>query len=110
MGAVLAGYYSGHYAGVRETRIKTQQFLRDFTRSTDLEPYLEQQGKEEWIGKLAVYGIGGLTSYVHSHASARNAILAGIACVAVGIGGLLAFSRKPREKSSTLIPPPPPPL
>lgn len=52
VGAALAGYWSGHYEGVRTTRIETQQFLRDFARSTDLETYLQQHGHQEWAGEL----------------------------------------------------------
>ena len=93
IGAALAGYSSGHYEGVRKTRIETRQFLREFARTTDLETYLQQRGQKEWSGKLAVYGIGGPTSYIHSYTSSGYLILAGIACVAVGLVGLLSVSR-----------------
>ena len=93
IGAALAGYSSGHYEGVRKTRIETQQFLREFASTTDLETYLQQRGQKEWSGKLAIYGIGGPTSNVHSHTSSAYLILAGIACIAVGLVGLLPLSR-----------------
>ena len=93
-GAALAGYWSGHYEGVRTTRVETQQFLQDFDRSTDLESYLQQHGQQEWTVKLLVYGIAGPNSYFHSYNSSAYCVLAGIACVAVGIVGLSAFSRR----------------
>lgn len=97
IGAVLAGYSSGHYEGVRTTRIETQQFLREFASATELDTYLQQRGQKEWSGKLAIYGIGGPSSYIHSKSSASYSIMAGIACVAVGIVGLLALSRRQAE-------------
>src|SRR5436190_16051419 len=97
IGAVLAGYSSGRYEGVRRTRIETQQFLREFASATDLQTYLQQRGQKEWISKLAVYGIGGPTSYFHSKRPSAYAILAGIVCVTVGLVGLLPFSQS-RQK------------
>ena len=93
VGALLAGYASGHYEGVRRTRIETQQFLAEFAAATDLETYLQQRGQKEWSGKLATYGVGGPTSYIHAHTSSAYLILAGIALIAVGFVGLLPFSR-----------------
>lgn len=101
IGACLAGYSSGHYEGVRTTRIESQLFLRDFARETDLETYLQQHGQEAWVGKLAVYGIGGPTSYIHSYAPSNYATLAGIACVAIGLVGLLSLSRRQCEKTGS---------
>lgn len=98
IGAVLAGYSSGHYEGVRTTRIETQQFLREFAGATDLETYLQQHGQKEWTGRLAVYGIGGPDSYIHSYSSSSGLILAGIACVAVSLVGLMALLRRLHEK------------
>lgn len=94
VGAVLAGYSSGRYEGVRRTRVETKRFLTELVRSTDLATYLDQRGQKEWVGKLAVYGIAGPTSYFHSRTPAVYGTLAGIACVAVGLVGLLPFSRK----------------
>jgi hypothetical protein len=65
IGAVLAGYSSGRYEGVRTTRIETHQFLREFASATELDAYLQQRGQKEWSGKLAIYGIGGPSSYIH---------------------------------------------
>lgn len=98
IGAVLAGYSSGHYEGVRSTRIETQHFLREFARTTDLEAYLQQRGQKEWSGRLAVYGIGGPSSYIHSFGFSSYSILAGIACVAVGVVGLLPLLRGQYER------------
>ena len=53
VGAGLAGYSSGHYEGVRATRIETQEFLQDFARSTDLEAYLRQHGQAGMERKAA---------------------------------------------------------
>ena len=97
IGAVLAGYSSGHYEGVRTTRIETQQFLREFASATDLESYLQQRGQREWSDKLAIYGIGGSSSYIHSKSSASFSIMAGIVCVGVGLAGLLALSRRKHD-------------
>src|ERR1041384_2806818 len=97
-GAVLAGYASGQYEGVRKTHIETQQFLREFARSTDLETYLEQHGQKEWLGKLRVYGIGGPTSYIHSHTPSSYTIMAGIACVSVGLVRLFGLLGRQYEK------------
>ncbi len=97
VGAALAGYWSGHYEGVRTTRIETQQFLRQFVSATDLETYLQAKGQSEWAGKLRVYGIGGPGSYVHSLKPTTYAVLAGVGGVAAGMIGLLALSRKPYE-------------
>lgn len=93
IGPLLAGYSSGHYGGVRSTRIETQQFLREFAHATDLETYLQQRGQKEWSARLALYGIGGPSSYIHSYGSSSYSILAGIACVAVGFVGLLPLLR-----------------
>ena len=98
VGAVLAGYSSGHYEGVRTTRIETQQFLREFAAATDLDAYLQQRGQKEWSSKLATYGIGGQSSYLQSKSYSSYSSLAGIACIAVGIVGLLALSRKPYKR------------
>jgi hypothetical protein len=98
IGAVLAGYSSGRYEGVRTTRIETHQFLREFASATELDAYLQQHGQKEWSGKLAIYGIGGPSSYIHSKSSFSYSILAGIACVAVGIVGLLVLSRRQYER------------
>ncbi|NOS71612.1 MAG: hypothetical protein HOP33_17010 [Verrucomicrobia bacterium] len=98
IGAVLAGYWSGHYDGVRSTRIETQVFLRDFARSTDLEAYLQQRGQPEWANRIRVYGIGGSSSYIHSYRTSGYAVSAGIGCVGVGLIGLLFLSRRLGEK------------
>jgi hypothetical protein len=98
IGAVLAGYSSGRYEGVRTTRIETQQFLREFSGATELDAYLQQRGQKEWSGKLAIYGIGGPSSYIHSKRASSYSITAGIACVAVGIVGLVALSRRQYQK------------
>jgi hypothetical protein len=102
LGASLAGYSSGHYEGVRKTRIETQQFLREFTSTTDLETYLQQRGQKEWSGKLAIYGIGGPTSYLHSHTASAYPILGGIACIVTGLVGLLPLSRTHHEAEHSL--------
>jgi hypothetical protein len=94
IGAVLAGYSSGRYEGVRTTRIETQQFLSEFASATELDAYLQQRGQKEWSGKLAIYGIGGTSSYIRAKSSASYSILAGIGCVAAGIVGLIASSRR----------------
>jgi hypothetical protein len=98
IGAVLAGYSSGHYEGVRTTRLETQQLLREFAGATDLESYLQQRGQKEWGSKLAIYGIGGPSSYFHSKRSSSFSILAGIACVTIGVVGLLALSRSRHQR------------
>lgn len=106
-GGALAGYWSGHYEGVRKTSIETQLFLRELGQETDLENYLKEHGQEKWAGKLRVYGIGGPTSYLHSRSASATATLVGIACVTVGIGGLLSLWRrehvKPAAQSNTKI-------
>jgi hypothetical protein len=98
IGAVVAGYCSGRYQGVRSTRIETQQFLREFASATDLDAYLQQRGQKEWSGKLAIYGIGGPSSYIHSKGASSYAILAGIASVAAGVIGLVVLSRRQHER------------
>jgi len=50
IGAVLAGYSSGRYEGVRTTRIETHQFLTEFASATELDAYLQQRGQKEWSG------------------------------------------------------------
>jgi len=94
VGAVIAGYSSGYYNGVRQTKIEAQFFLRDFTQATDLETYLQQQGYSDWVGRLRVYGIGGPASYIRSYDASVYTITAGVVCVAVGLVGLLFISRK----------------
>jgi hypothetical protein len=98
IGTVLAGYSSGRYEGIRSTRIETQKFLREFASATELDAYLQQRGQKEWSGKLMIYGLGGPSSYIHSKSSASYSIMAGLACVAVGIVGLLALSRRQYER------------
>jgi hypothetical protein len=97
-GAAFAGYWSGHYDGVRATHIETQIFLRDFARSTDLEAYLQQHGQQNWAGTLRVYGIGGPSSYIHSYGTSIYAVSAGVACVAIGLFGLLYVSRRIQQQ------------
>jgi hypothetical protein len=89
IGAAVAGYWSGHYDGVRSTCIETHQFLRDFVRSTDLETYLQQHGGQEWSGRLMAYGLVGPTSYIHFYGPSACAVSGGIVCVAIGLVGLL---------------------
>jgi hypothetical protein len=106
IGAASAGYWSGNYDGVRQIRIETQMFLRDFARSTDVEGYLQQHGQQEWVGRLRAYGIGGPTSYIHYYGGSVYAVLAGIACVAVGLVGLLRNTRlKPGNNEMPQAPP-----
>jgi hypothetical protein len=97
-GGGLAGYWSGHYEGVRKTSIETQLFLRELGQETDLENYLKGHGQEKWADKLRVYGIGGPTSYLHSRGDSVTSILVGITCVTVGIGGLLSLLRREHVK------------
>jgi hypothetical protein len=98
IGAAMAGYSSGHYDGVRRTRIETQIFLQDFTRSTEMETYLQQHGYSDWLGRLRVYGFVGPTSYIRSYGVSVYAVSAGVACVAVGLVGLLFMSRGRNKK------------
>jgi hypothetical protein len=94
IGDVLAGYQSGHSDGVRKTRIETQQFLGEFARPRDLETYLQQRGEPQRTLELTAYEPG--APGVHSHGPSG---LAGVACVAVGIFGLLPLLRRRNENS-----------
>ena len=93
VGAVLAGYSSGRYEGVRNTRTETRRFLTELARATDLVTYLDQRGHKEWIGRLTIYGLEP-TSDRRARTSSAYGALAGMACVAVGLVGLLSFSAK----------------
>lgn len=97
IGAVLAGYASGRYEGIRTTRLETQRFLSEFSSATELDAYLQQRGQKQWGGRLTSYGIGGPSSYLHSRSSASYLILAGITCAAVGIVGLAVVWRRHHE-------------
>ncbi len=101
IGAGMAGYQSGRFAGEDYTCTTTQQFLKEFVRSTDLETYLQQRGQQQLMVQLTAYD--GPSSYGHSPGvrSQGPSIIVCVACAAVGIVGLLPLSRRKGENSGT---------
>lgn len=87
-GALTVGYQAGRSSGAKDTRLEMQQFLKDFALSADLETYFRQRGEPQRFSELTAYGVGAPSSRSHGPSS-----LAGIACVAVGILGLLPRSK-----------------
>ncbi len=100
IGAGMAGYQSGRFAGEDYTYAATQRFLKDFMRSTDLEAYLQQRGQQQLMFQLTAYD--GPSSQGHSPGvrSQGPSLIACVACAAVGIVGLLPLSRKKGENSA----------
>ncbi len=87
-GAVVLGYWSGQYHGLQRAQLSAHAFLRDFTRSTDLERYLQQRGEQEWLERLNTYGLVGPDSYLRFRQQWTGIMLVGLLFVTSGLVGL----------------------
>jgi hypothetical protein len=88
IGAGMAGYQSGRFAGEEYSSAGTQRFLKEFVRSADLETYLQQRGQQHLMFQLTAY------NGVHSSGPSTTVC---VACAAVGIVGLLPLARRKHE-------------
>jgi hypothetical protein len=94
LGALFAGYSSGHFEGERTMISHFEYFVRDLVHSPDLDAYLQQHGQQKLAAELKEYGSESPNSYANAYRSCLYQISAGIVFFAIGLVGLMTLLRR----------------